>query len=92
MKQTLLQIISILTAVKGNENFYLPEPITVRLSDNDYHIFEIHGMSVSPLHDLYVMDALGDWHLLDTTQTNAGKMLDAIEARLQKIFKLEEVA
>jgi hypothetical protein len=87
MKQQLQIIIAALLTANGNNNWFLPEPITVRLSMADYHIIEIHGLCVSPKRELYVMDSAGNWEPLEENQVNADKLIDAIFNRIQRTFK-----
>lgn len=92
MKQKLQLITAALQVQNQNKNWFLPEPITVRLSEQDFHIFEIHGLCVSPKRQLFVMGGDGLWNELEMTDINAEKMVDAIHERIMKVFKTGEAA
>jgi hypothetical protein len=92
MKQQLNLITAALLVQNQNNNWFLPQPITVRLSEQDYHIFEIHGLCVSPKRELYVMDSAGTWNKLEETDVKADKMIAAIHARIMKVFKTAKEA
>jgi serine/threonine protein phosphatase PrpC len=88
MKHQQLRLITAALLVQnGNKPWIIPTPITVRLSDNDFDVFEIHGLSVSPKRQLFVMGSDGQWNELEATDTRAEKMIDAIHDRIQKAFK-----
>jgi hypothetical protein len=98
MKHKLLLITSALMVSAQNRPVYLPTPITVRLSDNDFDVIEIHALQVSPKRELAVMYYKGTvqpvetWDLLKEDQDNAEKMIDAVYDRVMKMFKERGIA
>lgn len=87
MKQQLQLITAALLVQCGNNPWIIPSPITVRLSDADFDIFEIHGLCVSPKRQLFVMGSDGQWDELETSDYRAEKMITAIHDRIMKVFK-----
>jgi hypothetical protein len=99
MKHKLLLITSALMVSAQNNVLYLPTPITVRLSDGDFHVIEIQALQVSPSRELAVMFYTGipfnieeRWEMLNPNDENAEKMIEAIYERVMKIFKERRVA
>lgn len=92
MRQKFAFVIAALLTANGNKLWMLPTPITVRLSDADFDIFEIHGICISPKKEIHLMDSRGHWEDLKESQTNADKMIDAIHKRVMMVFKTAEVA
>lgn len=86
LKELLSETIDIVHHLKGNENLYLAEPITVRLSPHDFDLFEVHALSVSPRNELYVMDAKQEWFRLDVADMRAEKMINSIYQRVKLIY------
>lgn len=97
MKHKLNLIIAALLTANGNKEWMLPEPITVRINDFSAPL-EIHGLQVSTKRELAVMtvDMIGThpetfWNKIEVMDTNAAKIIDAIEQRVMKVFKTKEV-
>jgi hypothetical protein len=87
MKQKFELVIAALLTANGNRIWMLPTPITVRLSEQDFHIVEVHGICISPKREIHVMDGRGNWEGLKEGQTNADKMITAIHDRVMRVFK-----
>lgn len=93
MKHKLLLITSAIMVSAQNKVLYLPTPITVRLSDLDFDIVEIHALQVSPKRELSIMIYTGNvepverWELLTAEDHNAEKMINAVYDRVMKMFK-----
>jgi hypothetical protein len=88
MKHQQFQLITAALLVQsGNKPWIIPTPITVRLSDADFDIFEIHGLCVSPKRQLFVMGSDGQWNELSPTDMRGEKMIEAIHDRIKKAFK-----
>jgi hypothetical protein len=92
MKRKLQMIVTALLVANGNKNWFLNEPITVRLSEMDFDLFQVYGLCVSPKNDLYVMDEAGEWNKVELEDMRADKMIDAIHQRVFKTFKYAKVA
>jgi hypothetical protein len=87
MKQKLNLITAALMVQNGNKPWIIPTPITVRLSDADFDVFEIHGLCVSPKKQVFIMGLDGLWNELAVTDMRGEKMIDAIHDRITGMFK-----
>ncbi len=87
MYKKLFNTIELLHEIHGSNNWILPEPITVRLSDAPFHIFEICGLCVSPKMDLFIMDDKAKWHPFDHADMNADKIIEALATRVTSVYK-----
>lgn len=104
MKHQLQLITAALLVQNQNNPWRVADPITVRLSDNDFHIMYIYGLQVSPKRELYVMvmeeTPIGrreyrideNWIKVEESDVNAAKIISAIHERIMKVFKTAEVA
>jgi hypothetical protein len=63
----LKTLLTSLLVANANKKWILPNPITVRLSDQDFDVLEIQGLQVSEKMDLYVM-VFSDGHGYDVEQ------------------------
>jgi hypothetical protein len=94
MKQKLVLITAALFTANQNRELKLSDPITVRISD--FTLLEIHGLQVSTGRELAIMtiDDIGGhpesfWHKVEEKDV---KIIEAIHARIMKLFKTAEVA
>lgn len=87
LQHKLLSLAIALQVSNQDRPWYLPEPITVRLSEMDNDIFEIHGIQVSPSKQVFVMDGGEQWHEVSASDMRGDKMIDAIHKRVFSTFK-----
>lgn len=87
IEHKLLSTAIALQVTNQDRPWYLPEPITVRLSEMDNDIFEIHGIQVSPNKQVYVMDGRGEWHEVKASDMRGDKMINAIHQKVFATFK-----
>lgn len=84
LQEKLRYIASVIKTVKGHSILTLHEPITLRT--DDFQLCEIHGLSISSTSQVYAHDASGmPWHV-EVEDLRATKIINAIEARLNKDF------
>lgn len=84
LQEKLRNIASVIKAVKGHSILTLHEPITIRI--DDFQLCEIHGLSISPTSQVYAHDASGMAYPVEVEDLSATKIINAIEARLNKDF------
>jgi hypothetical protein len=94
MNHKLQSLLTALLVANANQQWVLPQPITVRLSDNDFDVLEIQGLQVSAKHELYIMvfaDGHGydveQWQRLDEMYEDHDKIIDAINERVMRVYK-----
>ena len=87
-------IILALLVANQHKKWLLPDPITVRLSNADYDIIEIHGLWVSQTKELLIMSyvddhghQIEDWDKLGLSDERSQKIITAIHDRLLMIYK-----